>query len=109
MLEQRRIAIPSEDLWPELIDELESFQYSVLDSGTVRSGAPSGQHDDCVIALALAAWQVRDLSSPNFTVAWLEDGEIIMRSLIEDDDDDEVNVTPQPAFSTDDDDADAED
>jgi hypothetical protein len=46
-------------VWPEGIDELESFEFSVTDSGNVRTGAPGGGHDDCVIATALAAWQVR--------------------------------------------------
>ena len=59
MMEQRKIVIPEPTVWPEGVDELESFQYSVTDLGNVRSSAPSGYHDDCVIALALAAWEVR--------------------------------------------------
>lgn len=59
LLEQRQIVLPRPDLWPEGIDELEAFEYSVTDNGHVRTGAPSGMHDDCVVALALAAWQVR--------------------------------------------------
>ena len=30
------------------------------DAGNTKTGAPPGYHDDCVIALALAAWQVRE-------------------------------------------------
>ncbi len=56
-LEEKVIVLPRPEIWPEGIDELESFQYSVTDSGHVRSGAASGRHDDCVIALALAVWQ----------------------------------------------------
>jgi len=56
LLEQKKIVLPKVELWPEGIDELEAFQYSVTDSGTVRSGAPSSWHDDCVIALGLACW-----------------------------------------------------
>ncbi len=59
MFEQRLITHPRPDLCPELTDELESFEFSVTDQGNVRTGAPSGYHDDCVIALSLAAWQVR--------------------------------------------------
>jgi hypothetical protein len=59
MLEQRQLVLPRTELWPEGIDELEAFEYSVTESGNVRSGAPSGMHDDCVIALGLAAWSVR--------------------------------------------------
>lgn len=58
MLEKREIILPRPDIWPEGIDELESFEYSVTDAGNVRTAAASG-HDDCVVALALAAWQVR--------------------------------------------------
>jgi len=59
LLEQRKIVLPKPDLWPEGIDELESFEYSVTDSGNVRTRAPTGVHDDCVIGLALAAWHRR--------------------------------------------------
>jgi hypothetical protein len=65
MLEKRQIVLPRPELWPEGIDELESFEYSISDAGNVRTGAPAGSHDDCVVALALAAWQVRhDLALP---------------------------------------------
>jgi len=56
VLEKKEIVLPKPELWPEGIEELEAFEYSVSDMGNVRSGAPSGTHDDCVIALALAAW-----------------------------------------------------
>lgn len=59
MTEQKLITLPRADLWPEGIDELEAFEYSVTDSGNVRTGAPGGMHDDCAIAVALAAWHVR--------------------------------------------------
>ncbi len=57
-LEQGTITLPRADLAPELIDELESFEYSITDAGSVRMSAPSGVHDDCVMSLALALWQV---------------------------------------------------
>ena len=69
MLEKRQIVIPKPELWPEGVDELEGFEYSVTDKGTVRTSAPSGLHDDCVIALALAAYWVRP-SRPHHTVRW---------------------------------------
>jgi hypothetical protein len=59
MLEQRLVTLPRPELWPEGIDELEAFEYSVTDNGNVKTGAPSGIHDDCVIALALALWRRR--------------------------------------------------
>ena len=39
---------------PVLINELEVFEYDITESGRVRYSAPSGFHDDCVDALALA-------------------------------------------------------
>ncbi len=59
LLEQRLITLPRAEVWPEGIDELEGFEYSVTEGGTVRSSAPGGTHDDCVAALGLAAWQLQ--------------------------------------------------
>jgi hypothetical protein len=59
LFEQRTITVPTPQLWPEGIEELEAFQYTVSDNGHMRSGAPGGQHDDCVVSLALAAWNAR--------------------------------------------------
>jgi len=55
MLEHKKLTLPRPEVWPEGIEELENYEYSVTDGGTVRSSAPGGQHDDCVMALALAA------------------------------------------------------
>jgi hypothetical protein len=64
--EKRELVLPRADACPTLIDELEAFEYSITDSGTVKTSAPSGVHDDCVMSLALAAWAVQD--APDFTV-----------------------------------------
>jgi hypothetical protein len=56
LFEKKRLKLPTVQLCPELVDELEAFEYSVTEQGHVRTGAPSGYHDDCVIGLALAAW-----------------------------------------------------
>lgn len=53
MLEQDKIKIPND---PILIDELRSFQYTLSDRGKIKIGVPEGQHDDCVMSLALAVW-----------------------------------------------------
>jgi hypothetical protein len=37
-------------------NELLAFEYQLTPSRNVRMSAPEGQHDDCVIALSLAAW-----------------------------------------------------
>jgi hypothetical protein len=55
--ETRNIVLPKVELWPVGIEELEAFEYSVTDQGHVRTSAPGGMHDDCVVALALAAWK----------------------------------------------------
>ena len=68
MLEQRQIVLPRPELWPEGIDELEAFEYSVTEHDHVRMSAPGGQHDDCVVALALAAWHVRPSRVKHITV-----------------------------------------
>ena len=58
-LEKRELVLPKPELVPELVEELEAFEYSVSDQGNVSSSAPYGYHDDCVIALGLAAWSLK--------------------------------------------------
>jgi hypothetical protein len=43
---------------PEQTNELLAYQYELTPSRNVRMNAPEGMHDDCVIALALAAWGI---------------------------------------------------
>ncbi len=43
---------------PELINELGLFGYKISPAGVTTYSAPEGYHDDCVISLALAAWQI---------------------------------------------------
>lgn len=45
----------------ELIDELRFFEYEIRPSGSMKLEARYGYHDDCVIALALAAWGMRNI------------------------------------------------
>lgn len=54
--QQNTLSIPDD---PVLLDELEAYSYEVLPSGQIRYSAPDGQHDDTVIALALALWGQR--------------------------------------------------
>ena len=56
MIDNRQISYPN---IPELINELKLFGYTIGSTGLVQYGAPEGYHDDCVIALALAAWQLK--------------------------------------------------
>ncbi len=62
--ERRDIVIPRPAVWPEGVAELEAFEYSTTATGHVKTGAPSGTHDDTVIALALASWHMKKSSAP---------------------------------------------
>ena len=68
MFEQRTILIPPPEVWPDGIDELEAFEFSVTETGGVRTGAPGGSHDDIVISLALAAWHHRPRPQPFISI-----------------------------------------
>jgi len=59
MLERGKIVLPKVEVYPELVDELEAFQYVLSEAGNISMEAPSGMHDDRVVALGLAAWQLR--------------------------------------------------
>ncbi len=56
MIENGQLTIPQV---PELINELKLYGYKTTSSGNIQYGAPEGYHDDCVVALALAAWQLK--------------------------------------------------
>lgn len=59
LIEQKTIAIPSPELWPVGIDELEAYEYMATATGMLRMEAPSGFNDDCVVALGLAALKLK--------------------------------------------------
>jgi hypothetical protein len=40
--------------WAVLTDELKRYEYEIHPGGRISYDAPSGFHDDCVVALALA-------------------------------------------------------
>lgn len=56
LIESKAIRIPDNNI---LINELESFGLELSEKGNITYQAPSGQHDDCVIALALASWGLK--------------------------------------------------
>lgn len=56
MIENKQVSYPE---IPELINELELFGFTRTKGGTIQYAAPEGYYDDCVISLALAAWQLR--------------------------------------------------
>ena len=51
-VEQREVAWPA--AWTVLTDEMKRYEYKITGTGAITYNAPSGYHDDCVIALALA-------------------------------------------------------
>ena len=54
-IEKKSVTFPHET---DLITELEKFGYQLTPHGNITYGAASGFHDDCVISLALAFWQL---------------------------------------------------
>ena len=78
MIENQQISIPN---IPELINELKLYGYKTTPSRNVQYGAPEGYHDDCVIALALAAWQLKHIPPPGKAVFLLEHKELQSRSF----------------------------
>ncbi len=58
--EGKKVHLPSIDMIPNLINELEQFTYELLSSGKVRYSAPPGLHDDEVMSLGLAIWYLKD-------------------------------------------------
>jgi phage FluMu gp28-like protein len=58
--ERGEVHIPRD---PILINELQSYESKRLPSGRISYSAPDGQHDDTVIALALA-WSARESAEP---------------------------------------------
>ena len=77
MIENEQISTPN---IPELINELKLYGYKTTPSGNVQYGAPEGYHDDCVIALALAAWQLKHIPPPGIGVGFLEHDKLQIKS-----------------------------
>jgi len=65
-LEHERITFPN---IPVLVEELKSFEYHLTPSGNYIYSAPDNLHDDCVMALALLAWSVKEGASIPFLVS----------------------------------------
>lgn len=55
LLEQDRIKLPRDQ---ELIDQLRSFQWVLTEGGKLKLQVPEGLHDDMVMSLALAVWDI---------------------------------------------------
>ncbi len=55
---------------PQVIDELELYEYKVSKSGNVSYSAPEGFHDDIVMALCLAWSAIKDNTHIQIIPAW---------------------------------------
>jgi hypothetical protein len=55
-IQDQALELPSYNLMPEFIQELEIYEYEMLASGKIRYTHPNGMHDDIVDALAMANW-----------------------------------------------------
>lgn len=55
LLEQDKIKIPNDE---KLLDELRSAQYDITPTGKVTIKVPDNKHDDMIMSLALAVWQI---------------------------------------------------
>ena len=73
--ERGDIRIPND---PVMIGELVAYRSEVLPSGLVRYGAPTGQHDDTVMALAMA-WHAA--SSQHRTIYPMPDSAIVVQDF----------------------------
>ncbi len=61
LIEKLRLGVEKETVsFPQSLNilrrELENYEFNISESGVVKYSAPSGQHDDCVVSLALAYW-----------------------------------------------------
>jgi len=61
-VEQRRVSWPA--AWEVVTGEMKRYEYEMGPTGQISYNAPSGFHDDCVIALALAVWGAAEFGKP---------------------------------------------
>jgi len=63
LIEQGTIKLPNDET---LLNELRTTQYNLSDRGKVKIGVPDSMHDDCVMSLALAVWDIPKKRYPVF-------------------------------------------
>lgn len=56
--ERQLLSLPDVLQLKQLFHELDIFTYDITKAGNVRYSAPTGEHDDCVMSLALAYWGI---------------------------------------------------
>jgi len=71
LIENLAVAIENQEVSfphiPELIHELQLYQYEITTAGNIRYNAPQGYHDDTVIALGLALYGCRERKFGTFS------------------------------------------
>ena len=70
-IEQKKVSFPE---IKELINELSIYEYKITRARNFTFGAPSGYHDDCVISLALAVWDITHRKVPGIFSLGESDG-----------------------------------
>lgn len=55
-IQDQSLELPSHNLMPEVLQELEIYEYEILASGKIKYTHPPGMHDDIIDALAMANW-----------------------------------------------------
>jgi hypothetical protein len=79
MLDQDKIGYLNNQI---LINEMQLYSYDLGTTGNVHYGAPEGYHDDCVMALALAAWLIsHDYVMPKI-VPFIEFGRVSTKPAV---------------------------
>ena len=60
LLEQNKIRLPEQNInYQTLINELQSMRYELVgENGKTKVMVPSGSHDDMIMSLALACWEI---------------------------------------------------
>lgn len=69
-IEQRALGLPH---WPEMLDELESYEVTTTPIGNMSYGASSGKHDDIVSSMMLSHTALVQYSDSSLEIKFLEE------------------------------------
>ena len=84
LLDKTKIRIPND---PILLDELKSLHWELTETGKRKVQVPDGIHDDMIMSLALAVWQlpISPQKPESDTIRFLSTGQVVR--------DDQIQVT----------------
>lgn len=76
LLDKTKIRIPND---PILLDELKSLHWEMTETGKRKVAVPEGLHDDMIMSLALAVWQlpINPQKPESHTIRFLTTGAVI--------------------------------